>query len=113
MDRNFGGVIWTDHALQRLRERGISQGDAWATWRNPEQSRKGNLHKSSGAWRYYKTYGDQIIEVVAEQNNKKEWVIISVWSRPVQNNEQYRTSHHTQEKRDMLFVRILKKLLKI
>ena len=33
MDRNFGGVVWTDHALRRLKQRGISQGDAWATWR--------------------------------------------------------------------------------
>ena len=31
MDRNFGGVIWTNHALDRLRERGIKQGDAWVT----------------------------------------------------------------------------------
>ena len=28
MEKNFGGVIWTNHALQRLRERNISQGDA-------------------------------------------------------------------------------------
>ncbi|KKQ44128.1 MAG: hypothetical protein US62_C0032G0012 [Candidatus Woesebacteria bacterium GW2011_GWA1_37_8] len=32
MDKNYGGVIWTNHALSRLRERGISQGDAWATF---------------------------------------------------------------------------------
>jgi len=28
MERNYGGVIWTNHALQRLKERGISQRDA-------------------------------------------------------------------------------------
>jgi hypothetical protein len=83
MDRNFGGVIWTDHAMQRLQERGISQSDAWATWRRPDQTRKGDLHKHEQGYRYYKRYGDQIIEVVANQNEKKEWIIISVWSKPV------------------------------
>ena len=79
-DRNYGGVIWTNHALERLNRRGIKQGDAWATWRRPDQSR---YAKSKGAWVYYKTYGDQKIEVVAKQNEKKEWVILSVWSKHV------------------------------
>jgi len=80
MERNFGGAIWTDHALKRLKERNISQGDAWATFRRPEQSK---YAKVKGAWVYYKTYGNQKIEVVAKQNEKKEWIILSVWSRQV------------------------------
>jgi len=71
MDKDFGGVIWTKHALDKLNERGISQSDAWATWRNPEQSKKARV---PGAWVYYKTYGSQ---------KAGEWVILSVWSRPV------------------------------
>ena len=80
MDRNFGGVIWTNHALSRMRERGVKQGDAWATFKRPDQSR---YAKARGAWVYYKTYGNQKIEVVAKQNEKKQWVILSIWSRPV------------------------------
>jgi hypothetical protein len=80
MDRNFGGVIWTNHALQRLTERNISQGDAWATFNKPDQSR---YAQTKSAWIYYKTYGNTKIEVVAARNEKKEWVILSVWSRPV------------------------------
>jgi hypothetical protein len=80
MDRNFGGIIWTNHAMDRMRERGIKQGDAWATWRSPEQSRKG---KDRGVWVYYRTYGSERIEVVAKQNERNEWVILSVWSRKV------------------------------
>lgn len=79
MDNHFGGVIWTNHALDRLRERGIKQGDAWVTWRNPEQSRKG----ASGNHIYYKTYGTERVEVVAKKNEKGEWIIISVWSKPI------------------------------
>jgi hypothetical protein len=80
MDNHFGGVIWTNHALDRLRERGIKQGDAWATWRNPEHSKKGTI---PGSWVYYRDYGSIQIEVVAKQNEKKEWIILSVWSRSV------------------------------
>jgi len=80
MDKNFGGIVWTNHALQRLTERGIQQGDAWATWRNPDQTR---YAKSKGAWVYYKTYGKTKIEVVATKSQKGEWIILSVWSRSV------------------------------
>ena len=80
MNKNFGGVIWTNHALIRLKERNIKQGDAWATFNRPDQSRKG---KESGTWIYYKTFGGEKIEVVAKQNAKKEWIILSVWSKPV------------------------------
>ncbi|MFC1710303.1 DUF4258 domain-containing protein [Patescibacteria group bacterium] len=79
-DRTYGGVIWTNHALDRLNQRGIKQGDAWATWRRPDQSRR---NQKNGAWVYYKTYGNEKIEVVAKQNEKKEWIILSVWSKPV------------------------------
>lgn len=79
MDRNFGGVIWTNHALDRLRDRGIKQGDAWSTWRNPQESRKGN----NNSWVYYRTYGMEKIEVVAKKNEKGQWIILSVWSRKV------------------------------
>lgn len=82
MDRNFGGIIWTNHAMDRMRERGIKQGDAWATWNRPEKSYKSTLHKEDSAWRYYKTYGSERIEVVAKKNEKGQWVVLSVWSKP-------------------------------
>jgi hypothetical protein len=89
MDNHFGGVIWTNHALERLRERGIKQGDAWTAWRNPAESRKGKI---PGSWIYYRTYGTERIEVVAKQNEKKEWLILSVWSRPVKINNSQKNS---------------------
>lgn len=87
MDKNYGGLIWTNHALQRLRERGIKQGDAWAVWNRPEQSR---FSKTQGAWIYYRTWNDTRIEVVAKHlsaqagNENKKWIILSVWSKKVE-----------------------------
>jgi Domain of unknown function (DUF4258) len=78
MDNHYGNVIWTNHALDRLKERKISQGDAWATWRKPQASR---YSESRGGWVYSRQYGNTTIEVVAKQNEKGEWLILSVWSR--------------------------------
>ena len=78
MNKNYGGVVWTNHALSRLRERGIKQGDAWATWRRPDSSR---YTQSKGAWVYHRTFDNERIEVVAKKNERGEWVILSVWSK--------------------------------
>lgn len=79
MNQKYGGVIWTNHALERLRQRGIKQGDAWATLKHPDRSR---YAATKGAWVYYKNWGSERIEVVAKKNERKEWLILSVWSRP-------------------------------
>ena len=100
MDRKYGGVIWTNHAIERLKQRNISQGDAWATFKRPSESR---FAKSKGAWVYYKTYGNQKVEVVAKQNEKKEWIILSVWSKPV---------HGGQKKPKSLWSLFLKRIRK-
>ncbi len=97
MDKNYGGVIWTNHAISRLNQRGIKQGDAWATWKRPDQSR---YAKSKAAWVYYKTYGNQKIEVVAKQNEGKEWIILSVWSKSVY--EQPKPYPQKKEKKSLL-----------
>jgi len=89
MNKNFGGIIWTNHALQRLKERKISQSDAWVTWRRPQESKHASI---KGAWIFYRTYENTRIEVVAKQNEKKEWVILSVWSKYINkkpNNESF------------------------
>jgi hypothetical protein len=80
MERNFKGTIWTKHALARLKERGVSQGDAWVTWNSPDQSRYAT---TKGAWIYYRTFGNRKIEVVAKKNERGEWLILSVWDKPV------------------------------
>jgi hypothetical protein len=86
MDRNYKGLIWTNHALERMEIRGVSQGDAWATWRRPDQTRYG---REKGVWVYYRTWGSQRVEVVAKKNPSAssgqagKWIILSVWSRRV------------------------------
>ncbi len=78
MSNSFKGLIFTNHALQRMHERKLSQNDVWAVWYKPDQSR---FAKSKGAWIYYKTWNNQKVEVVAKKNPSNEWVILSVWSK--------------------------------
>lgn len=112
MERNFGGAIWTNHALERLRQRGIKQGDAYATFRRPDQSR---YAKSKGAWVYYRTFGDEKIEVVAKQNEKKEWIILTVWNKKVYKEKPRRSQEKSEQsgKGDRLIVWLLKKIFNV
>lgn len=80
MDPYYKNLIWTKHALERMRKRGIKQSDAWATWQKPDKSR---YAKTRSAWIYHKDIHGKKIEVVTKKNEKGEWVIISVWSKPV------------------------------
>ena len=81
MDRNYKNIIWTNHAIKRMRERGIKQSDAWATWRNPQKSR---YAKVKSAWIYNRIINGENIEVVAKKNEEDDWVILSVWSKQTQ-----------------------------
>lgn len=78
MNRYYKGMIFTNHALNRMRERGVSSQEVWAAWYKPEQS---HYAKTKGAWTYYKTIGDKKIKVVAKKNQKNQWVILSAWNK--------------------------------
>jgi len=88
MKNDYGGVVWTKHALERLQQRDIAQGDAFATFNRPERSRPGGKR---GVYVYYKTWESpgrnggkhyEQIEIVATKDEGK-WIILSVWSKPV------------------------------
>ena len=101
MHKNYGGVIWTNHAISRLQDRKIKQGDAWVTWKNPDKSR---FSKSKHAFVYERNFGSQVVEVVAKKNDKNEWVILSVWNK---------SGFKLKEKKISGFPNFLRKLLSI
>jgi len=102
MNNRYGGVIWTNHAIERLYERRITQSDAWYSFQHPDGQMPGS---TAGSTKYYKDYGAQRIEVVATRNEKKEWIILSCWSKIVG------TGQPIFAKQENLFITILKKLL--
>lgn len=76
---NYGGLIWTHHALQRLSERGITQEIAWDAVKHPDEITKGKRH---GTWEYKKKVHAFLVTVVAAENDTKELVILSVVALP-------------------------------
>ena len=78
MKPNYMGVIFTNHAINRLYNRGVSQEKAYETFANPDGQLPGKI---PGSVKFYKKYGEQRIEVVAKKNDKGEWVVFSCWSK--------------------------------
>lgn len=78
MNNRYGGVIWTNHALERLQQRGITQEQALTTFRNPESSHV----RDHGATAYVKFFGEKKVTLLGKYTNEKEWIIVSAWIDP-------------------------------
>jgi len=83
--RTYKGIIWTNHALERLRTRKIPQESAWKAFRFPDSTQKGKTNKSI---ELVKTINNHTLAIVAKQNDQKEWIILSVWIDPPLSNAQ-------------------------
>lgn len=78
LDRHYGGVIWTKHALGRLSERGFTQELAWETFRHPDTTA---LAKEGGT-SFQKRVGSSVVTIIGKKNEHNEWIIISCWIHP-------------------------------
>ena len=78
-DQRYGGVIWTNHALSRLHDRGLTQELAWYTFKHADKTLKG---KEQGTTEFHRKEKGSTITVIAKQSEKKEWIIISCWANP-------------------------------
>lgn len=81
MGQIYKGIVLTNHALERMRERFISPEQVFATINHPDRSR---YAQEKSAFIYNKTFGNNMVEVVGSKNDRKEWVVVSVWSRPLE-----------------------------
>lgn len=84
MKNRYLDVIFTNHAINRLYNRGLTQSDAWYTFKHPDGILEG---QTLGSKKFYKNFGEQKIEVVAKKNEKGEWLILSCWSKYIGNGK--------------------------
>lgn len=77
--QDYGGLIWTKHALDQLVERGLSQEMVWEAFKKPDSSRDG---KTPDSFEFKKRFDKHTVIVVAKKNEKNEWVILSCWINP-------------------------------
>ncbi len=78
-NNSYGGVIWTNHALERLGQRGLTQELALQAFKNPTEIITG---KNPGTQEFQKKIQESLITVIAKKNEKKEWVVLSCWIDP-------------------------------
>jgi len=79
MQRQYAGAIWTNHALDRLNQRGLTQTIAGETFKYADVAMAG---KQSGSIEYHKRFGRSLVTVIAKKNEKGEWLILSCWIDP-------------------------------
>ena len=75
----YGGVIWTNHALERLEQRKISREDAIRAFNYPDKFKDG---KKSGTKECIKKIGDKTVTLIVKENEHYEWVCLSAWIDP-------------------------------
>ncbi len=94
----YGGAIWTNHALDRLNERGLTQDIASRAFNHPDRTIEG---RESGTKQYQKRFDKSLVTVVAKQNEKSEWIILSTWVDPPMagsKDERKRKNYHNYQK---------------
>jgi hypothetical protein len=75
----YGGVIWTNHALDRLTQRNLDQNTAFEAFSNADRAIPG---KKAHTTEFQKKFDTYFITVIATKNEKNEWVILSCWVDP-------------------------------
>lgn len=75
----FAGAIWTNHAIERLDQRGLSQDIAGQTFKNPDKTVPGKVPET---FEYTKRFGPSIVTLIVKQNEKQEWLVLSNWIDP-------------------------------
>lgn len=78
MDHEYKNVIFTDHALKRLKKRNITQDMVSKTLKQPENQ----IKEDNGNVRFTRTLSGRNVHVVANYlNDEKKWLVVSTWVR--------------------------------
>jgi hypothetical protein len=72
-------VVFTNHAIERMKERGISGDLAWQSVRRPDRTTPG---KEKHTTEFIKYHNKHTITTIAKKNDLGEWVVLSAWIDP-------------------------------
>lgn len=76
---HYAGAIWTNHALERLIQRGLSQELAGQAFSSPDRIFSG---KQPGTQERQKKFENSLVTIISKQNERHEWIILSAWIDP-------------------------------
>lgn len=74
----YQGLILTNHTLDRMRQRGITNQQIWETYKFPDAQEE----SKNGATQRQKKFGSYTITVIYKHNPQHETIILSVWMDP-------------------------------
>ncbi len=72
-------VVFTNHAIERIKQRGISGDWIWQTVKQPEAKMAG---KEKHTTEFTKRFNERTVTAVAKKNDIGEWVVLSAWVDP-------------------------------
>lgn len=77
MNKNYKSLVFTNHGLDRLESRFITQEMVWQVVNKPDKK-----YPSKDKTKFIKTVHDRRLHVVASKLKKEnKWLVISVWVR--------------------------------
>lgn len=72
-------VVFTNHSIERLKERGIKGEMVWSTVRLFDSKKNG---KQKDTIEFTKKFGNRTVTSICMKNNLGEWVVLSAWMDP-------------------------------
>lgn len=79
LEREYRGIIFSKHALERAQDRSITQDLVASVVKSPDKRFDG---QKQGTVKFIKTINQRRIHVVASYlHDQKKWLVVSVWVR--------------------------------
>ncbi len=75
----YSDIIFTNHAIERMGQRGLSYDYVKETVKNPDRSYGG---KESGTTESIKQYGISKVTIITKRNQQNEIIVLSAWIDP-------------------------------
>lgn len=89
-------VVFTNHSIERMKQRGISGDWAWQSVKSPDHSKAG---KQKYTTEFVKRFGEYTVTAIGKKNDIGEWVVLSVWmDPPLQGTADYSKKEKYQQK---------------
>ncbi len=79
MDKNYKNLVFTNHALERLKLRSVTQNQVWQVISYPDKKFPSNKLKQIKFTRFINNRNIQLVAKYLE--DQKKWLIVSVWVR--------------------------------
>lgn len=74
----YFNLVFTDHAIARINERGLTRELAWETFNHSDESKK----PRNGGVEFIKYFEGFRTGLIAKQNDRNEWIVLSFWRDP-------------------------------